>query len=137
MAFPRHSDFTPSDLFDLMVGLIACNDADLVDNLRCFPCPAESHSFWQQARDLIVTLRSAFDYTHSPEFSALIAGKREQFTKVARNLAAQKKVDHKRAFDEAIREALTSDRIFELAPTSEHDELRKMLQTVKSMAKSK
>ncbi len=136
MAFPRHSEFTPSDLFDLMVGLIVCNDADLVDNLRCFPCAAESQSFWQQSRDLIVALRSAFDYTHSPEFSAFIAGKTEQFTRVARNLAAQRKADHERAFDEAIGDALTSDRIFELAPTSEHDELRKMLQKVKSRAEA-
>ncbi|KLU03488.1 hypothetical protein RISK_004492 [Rhodopirellula islandica] len=121
------SEFDAQRLYGVMTALVCCNDGDLIDDPACFPCSADSRAFWLDARDMIAAIRTDYDYVASPEFTDSIAGKSDQYVTTATRMAAQKSAEYKSDFDAAIQDALNSDRIFDLIPTSAHAGLREIL----------
>jgi hypothetical protein len=122
-----------AQLFRMVIGLAQGNDADLVDDPACFPCAADSRQFWQAIRDLIVEIRSSYDYTQSSEFIVSASGKSEQFVSFATRMAQRKRTEHMRGLDDALGTALTSDRILELVPKSLQERLREALASVRAL----
>ena len=121
------SEFDAQRLYRVMTALVCCNDGDLIDDPDCFPCSDDSRAFWLDARDTIAALRTDFDYLASPEFTDSIAGKSDQYVTTATRMATQKSAEYKSDFDAAVQDALNSDRIFALIPTSAHAGLREIL----------
>lgn len=113
----------------MLVAVVASNDLPSLEVL------IDGGAFRKEDRASVVKtgallreLLGAWDYTTTPQFLTLIAGKSPAVVSMHRKLAADPvhRAGHRDAFLAALRALMESDDAFALAPLAEHGRLRRI-----------
>ena len=128
----RRIVLSKTQLTKFLIGLVAVNDADLVDDdsiLSPEICAADDRVVIRRLRDMTQNLYRDFDYLASPEFAAEASGKSDAYHRMLTKRCSdpERQREHRKNYAVAMSTLLSSSRAYELTSPDGHkilDELR-------------
>jgi len=121
---------TKQQLINSLIGLTETNDLQALEVPGFVSrelCQAEDVVLVRRMAQIVEGLHNGFDYSGSPEFLKLVAGKSDEVQAMRlRLLTPPRKTELRKRFGDALARILESPEIYDLVKSSEHERLKEL-----------